>query len=238
MDAEASAGPCSDFVVDIKRRFADLVIVMTGDRAAETALAGQISTGMIYRFIHKPLSPERAQSFVDSAVRKQAAQRPSAPIAAPQTQGIPQRNGILLGCAAGIAVTGIAIGALVSRSRAMQRPVTEAAIEVTVPISPLLSRAAAALAANHLTEPAGENALALYGQALARDPGDPMAHAGITEVYERLCARAQDAMLSGRLDLAQSAIETARSAGVPDGRIALMQAELAKSRDRNRHQTT
>ena len=97
--------------------------------------------------------------------------------------------------------------------------------------SPLLAQAAAALAANRLTEPAGDNALELYSQAQARNPGDAAARAGLAEVRERLLARAENALLEERLDEAAAAIETARKAGVDGGRIAFLTAQLAKSRE-------
>ncbi len=96
--------------------------------------------------------------------------------------------------------------------------------------SPLLERAAAALAANRLTGPAGDNALELYLQAQARNPADPAARAGLAEVHERLLARAENALLEERLDEAAAAIETARKSGVESGRIAFLTAQLAKSR--------
>jgi hypothetical protein len=96
--------------------------------------------------------------------------------------------------------------------------------------SPLLLRAAAALAANRLTPPAVDNALELYLQALARDPSDATARGGLREVHERLVARAEDALLEERLDEAAAAIQTARKAGVESGRIALLSAQLARSR--------
>jgi TonB family protein len=95
-----------------------------------------------------------------------------------------------------------------------------------------LSDAAAALAANRLTEPAGDNALALYSQALARNSADPIARAGLAEVRERLLARAENALLEERLDEAEAAIETARKSGVESGRIAFLTGQLAKSRER------
>ncbi len=238
IDADAAPVPCGDFVLDLKQRFAGLVIVLTGDGAAQAPLGKLISTGAIYRFIHKPLSPARAQQFIESAVRKQAAIRPAPQMAESQAERVPARHGLLFGCVAAIAVTGIAIGALVSRSRATQRPAEDTTLAVAMRVSPLASRAAAALAAGHLTEPVGDNALELYRRALAQDPEDSAARAGLAEVYERLCGRAQDAMLSGKLDLAAAAIQAARSAGVPDGRITLLEAELAKSRDPRRHPTT
>jgi protein TonB len=97
--------------------------------------------------------------------------------------------------------------------------------------SPLLARAAAALAANKLTEPPGDNALELYSGLQARYPADADARAGLTEVHERLLARAENALLEERLDEAAAAIETARNSGVESGRVAFLSARLAKSRE-------
>ncbi len=97
--------------------------------------------------------------------------------------------------------------------------------------SPLVARAAAALAANRLTEPAGDNALELYLQLQAHNPADANARAGLAEVHERLLARAENALLEERLDEAAAAIETARKSGVEAGRIAFLTAQLAKSRE-------
>ncbi len=89
------------------------------------------------------------------------------------------------------------VGAVAPRAE----PVARLTVE-----SPQLSSAAAALAANRLTEPAGDNALELYSQALARSPADPIARAGVAEVRERLLARAENALLEERLDEAAVAI--------------------------------
>jgi TonB family protein len=87
------------------------------------------------------------------------------------------------------------------------------------------------LAANRLTEPAGDNALELYLQLQARNPADSNARVGLAEVHERLLARAENALLEERLDEAATAIETAHKAGVESGRIAFLTAQLAKSRE-------
>ena len=99
------------------------------------------------------------------------------------------------------------------------------------PESPLLTAAAAALAANRLIEPAGDNALELYLRALAGNSADPVARAGVAEVRERLLARAENALLEERLEEAAAAIEAARKSGVESGRIAFLSAQLAKSRE-------
>jgi TonB family protein len=186
------------FVAQIKRQFPDLVIVVAGNRDAETSLAGLISAGIVYRFIHKPMSPGRAKLFADAAVKKYDEQRRRS-AAIPPIEGRSRSNrNVLIGgtCVLGVIVVAVWV---------MQR---------------------------NSDVDAGDNALALYGQAQARNPDDPIARAGLAEVRERLLARAENALLEERLDEAAVAIETARQSGVESGRVAFLTAQLAKSRER------
>jgi TonB family protein len=235
LDAQALNEAPTVFVGQIKRQFPDLVVMVAGNRDAEISLAGLISAGAVYRFIHKPMSPGRAKLFADAAVKKYEEQRRLA--AAPPAAKPPSRSnrGLLVGGTIG------ALGVIIVATWAMRRGASEetaapqvAAADAVHPAaaSPLRERAAAALAANRLTEPAGDNALELYLQAQAQSPADAMARAGLAEVRERLLARAENALLEERLDEATAAIETARKSGVERGRTAFLTAQLVKSRER------
>jgi TonB family protein len=226
----------SVFISQIKRQFPDLVVVVAGNRDSETSLAGLISAGTVYRFIHKPMSPGRAKLFADAAVKKYEEQRRRA-AATPSVNRRPRlHRGTLIGGAVG--ALGVAIIATWALRRGSEedagiapRIAATGAPRPSAAEPPLLAAAAAALAANRLTEPAGDNALELYLQAQARNPADAGARAGLAEVRERLLAKAENALLEERLDEASSAIETARKSGVESGRIAFLTAQLAKSRD-------
>jgi TonB family protein len=237
LDVQALNETSAVFVAQIKRQFPDLVVVVAGNRDAETSLAGLISAGTVYRFIHKPMSPGRAKLFADAAVKKYDEQRRrSAAIPPIKSQSRSNRGMLIGGTISLLAVIAIAVWVM-RRSRDVDAGAPHAAgagAGAAGPSaeSPQLSDAAAALAANRLTEPAGDNALALYSQALARNPADPIARAGVAEVRERLLARAENALLEERLDEAEGAIETARQSGVDVGRIAFLTAQLAKSRER------
>jgi TonB family protein len=233
LDVQALNETSTVFVEQIKRQFPDLVVVVAGNRDAETSLAGLISAGIVYRFIHKPMSPGRAKLFADAAVKKYDEQRKRS-AAIPPIKPLPRSNrSVLIGgtisvlgmivVAAWVMHRGRDAGAGAPRADSVARPSAE---------SPLLANAAAALSANRLTEPAGDNALELYRQAQAHNPADPMARAGLAEVRERLLARAENALLEERLDEAAVAIETARKSGVESGRVSFLSAQLAKSRER------
>jgi TonB family protein len=233
LDVQALNEAPSVFVGQIKRQFPDLVVVVAGNRDAEISLAGQISAGTVYRFIHKPMSPGRAKLFADAAVKKYDEQRRRAAVAAPIKVGSRPGPGLL------IVGTAAILGAILAAVWGLQRNSAEgtsaqvagSTARPAATESALINQAAAALAANRLTEPAGDNALELYLQAQARNPADPVARAGIAEVRERLLAKAENALLEERLDEAAAAIETARKSGVESGRIAFLSAQLAKSRE-------
>ena len=230
LDAQALNEGASLFINAIKRQFPDLIVVVAGSREAETALAHAISDGTVYRFIHKPMSPGRARLFADAAVRKYAEQRN-------RTDGViavaATTHELLMGAAcAGLCVVLGAIWLLRHATPDERDP--HQAVETAAPpppATPLLARAADALAANRLTAPGGDGALDLYLQALANNSADAGARAGLAEVRERLLTRAENALLEERLDEASVAVETARKAGAQGGRLALLSAELAKARE-------
>ena len=232
LDVQALHEGARVFVEQIKRQFPDLVLVAAGHRDDETVLAGLISSGLVYRFIHKPMSPARAKLFAEAAIKKYEDQRRRAAETPPRKPAAPVNRAWLAGGAAAALLIVAAVAWLAHRNSSEEAvpPAAEAAKSAAVE-SPLVARAAAALAANRLTEPAGDNALELYLQLQARNPADANARAGLAEVKERLLARAENALLEERLDEAAAAIETARKSGVEAGRIAFLTAQLAKSRE-------
>ena len=230
LDVTALNEPASTFVGQIKRQFPDLVVVVAGNRDSEIALAALISAGIVYRFIHKPMSPNRARLFVEAAVRKNSDQRRMA--AETPARHPPRGNtGWLIGgaVAAAAIILAVVIGVRGLNGNDSSNQTSESARALAD--SPLLAKANAALAANRLTSPPDDNALDLFLQATTRSPADPKARAGLAEVRERLLATAENALLEERLDEAATAIETARKSGVEPGRIAFMSAQLAKLRE-------
>ena len=75
LDVHALSEAPGVFIAQIKRQFPDLVVVVAGNRDAEISIAALISAGIVYRFIHKPMSPGRAKLFADAAVKKFDEQR-------------------------------------------------------------------------------------------------------------------------------------------------------------------
>ena len=228
LDGAALPGSNAGFIEQLKRQFPELVVLFAGTREDEGLLSGLISKGLVYRFIHKPMSSARARLFVQAAIRKHEDPRNTMVLPALTKVSKPTNWRLIGGGAAAflLLVAAIVGWRMFGSTPTVAPPQASASAE-----DPLLKRAADALAANHLTEPAGENALELYMARLARAPGDATAKAGVLEVHERLLARAENALLEERLDEASSAIDEARRAGVEGGRIAFLTAQLNKARE-------
>ena len=106
LDVQSHADAAGSFVAQIKDQFPDLVVVVAGNREAETSLAKLISDGTVYRFIHKPMSPGRARLFADAAVRKfegrRKIARPPPPPARAAGRGAGRRVAVVLALGAAV----------------------------------------------------------------------------------------------------------------------------------------
>jgi TonB family protein len=200
--------PASPFIAQIKQQFPDLVIVVAGARDAEAELARLVSDGTIYRFIHKPMSPARAQLFADAAVKRYDEQRKRTAHASGAASKRARHPMVRMALASAlICAVG---GALWGLGRAGRMSSAPADVPTGTPAA--AAAAAAAQEARHLAAPSP----------------DPLV--GLASAREQLLARATNALLEERLDQAASAIEAAHRAGADGGRLALLSAELAKAR--------
>ncbi|HEX7418084.1 MAG TPA: hypothetical protein VF315_08530, partial [Steroidobacteraceae bacterium] len=70
LDAPCCVSPVAELAANLKAQFPDVVLVVAGGSSDQAALAGQVTDGTVYRFLHKPLSEQRVKLFVDAAVRR------------------------------------------------------------------------------------------------------------------------------------------------------------------------
>ena len=81
IDMAAVSTQPATLIEQIGEQFPDLVVVVAGRRDDETLLARLISDGLVYRFMHKPLSPKRAGMFLNAAIRSHVERRESRSLA-------------------------------------------------------------------------------------------------------------------------------------------------------------
>jgi DNA-binding NarL/FixJ family response regulator len=114
----------------LAEQFPDVPLVAVGSREDEARLAGLISAGFVYRFLHRPLSAARARTLIDAALRRGEEIGPGArptPARAPRpaTPHPANRRALVLVVAVLATVVGVAAW-LLRRPAAAPRPAGEA----------------------------------------------------------------------------------------------------------------
>jgi TonB family protein len=70
IDAETVPGSIAELTGRLRQQFLDLVLVVAGGTEHQGQLAAQITSGDVYRFLHKPVSAQRVRLFVEAALRR------------------------------------------------------------------------------------------------------------------------------------------------------------------------
>ena len=200
-------------VEQIVERFPNVVIVVAGRRDDVALLARLISDGLVYRFMHKPLSPKRAGMFLNAAIRCHVERQggralaPQLPLTGQSSTRIEPRGRLYV--AAGLLLFVVLLAALLLDDRpatdpAAKPPVATAHETPAQPVAdPVLSSARAALAAGRYEAPPGHNALDLFAAVLLARPGHPEARAGLDETATHLVALATSKAQAGEGDEAR-----------------------------------
>jgi TonB family protein len=231
IDMAAVSSRADTLIEQVVEQFPDVVVCVAGSRDDEPLLAPLISDGLVYRFMHKPVSAKRAGMFLQAAIRRHAERReglvssdPFAPLLRSLTRpsnGLPRWT---------FALIALAIGAILApffldggdELAATAPAVTAAApaMPARAPASaatprradPVLSRARAALQAGRLEAPEGRNALDLFQAVLLAQPDQAEARAGLARTVELLLDRAQREFAAGRKAEAERLVQRALSA--------------------------
>jgi outer membrane biosynthesis protein TonB len=208
-------------IQQITDQFPDVVVCVAGVRDDEAPLAPLIGEGLVYRFLHKPLTPRRAGMFLQAAIRRYCDRREDVQTSEPMLRLVnslprrfePMKWGFV---AAGLALFVVALNwtfgshappagdAATAAAAASAAPPTPPAI---VPrADPILSSARAALDAGRYEAPAGRNALDLYRAVLLASPGSAEARQGldrtVTKIMEQAIAAADAGQPAEALRLA------------------------------------
>jgi len=221
IDMAAVSTQPATLIEQIVEQFPDLVVVVAGRRDDETLLARLISDGLVYRFMHKPLSPRRAGMFLNAAIRSHVERRenralaPLLPLMGGLGTRIELRKWLFVTAGLALFLLLLAMALLDDRRAAhpasapvIAAPSTPVAPAAPRPIAdPVLSGARAALAAGRYEAPAGRNALDLYAAVLLARPAHPEARAGLDETAARLVALATREAQAGQVDEARRLVE-------------------------------
>ncbi len=238
----ASTADVAGLVAQLTQHFPELVVVVAGKREDSAALMQLTAAGRIFRFLLTPLSHGQTRLALEAAVAQHsdvAAQGERLASGAGSSGG--SKNYIVTygALAAGLLVVigGIWFGVsqFTGDSEApVQSTTTEAPglPDKPDPVKAELALAKEAFNQGKYLEPANESALDLYRSALALDPNNTDALAGIRAVTDKVLERAEAALLAERLEEAIVSIERARDIDATHPRLAFLDTQIARERER------
>ena len=243
----ASTADVASMVAQLTQHFPELVVVVAGKREDSSSLMQLTAAGRIFRFLLTPLSHGQTRLALEAAVKQHldlsaAGERISAGSLGGEggSKNYVMTYGAL---AAGLLVVigGIWFGV----SRFTSEPEIPPVVNQPAPGSqpsgvperpdPVKAELALALEAfnqGKYIEPAGESALDLYRSALALDPNNQQAKDGIRSVVDKILERAEAALVQERLEEAIRTIETARDIDSTHPRLAFLDTQVARERER------
>jgi DNA-binding NarL/FixJ family response regulator len=192
-DLGSLRGDVAGLIVRLQAQFPELIVMATGRREEEGSVATLISSGRIYRFLHKPVSPPRATQFLNAATRRYNELRNVQPVALQTVRMIARKQPVLSKALPGAIGVGLLalLAVVIWYSRAPDLPATMQTTHVgDAPVEDLiktkLGSAQIAYLSGRLIDPRGDNALEYYRGVLALQPDNAEAKAGLQKVVDSL----------------------------------------------------
>lgn len=244
----ASTADVASMVAQLTQHFPELVVVVAGKREDSSSLMQLTAAGRIFRFLLTPLSHGQTRLALEAAVKQHldlSAQGERLGTANLSGDGGNKNYVMTYGAlTAGLLVIigGIWFGVSKFTSEPEVPPVVAnptpgaqqpgGVPERPDPVKAELALARDAFNQGKFIEPQGESALDLYRSALALDPSSAEAKNGVRSVAEKILERAEAALLAERLEEAIRTIETARDIDSTNPRLAFLDTQVGRERER------
>jgi TonB family protein len=231
-DLGALRGDAAALLDRLHAQFPELILMATGRRDEEHSVAMLVSDQRIYRFLHKPVSPARANLFLSAATRRYHELRNAVPIdLITGKHVVPRSNTTAIVVSLVVLLSVAAGGAFWWQSR--KEPATAApppravgSLTQEEQIADYLARGEMALATDRLVDPRGNNAVEYYRSVLALQPENAGAHTGLERVGMKLEARVLEALQARDPARGATALATLQHAVPEYPRLDQLRAEL------------
>lgn len=214
----------------LQGQFPELVLLATGRREEEGSVAGLISKGCVYRFLHKPVSPARANLFLATATRRYHELTDNAsPVLATvkQLTHPSQRIKLIAGIAAALILVLVLTLIWSHRDAPPLPPASTTATPRSAPsVDNELAAAQAAVAAGRLSPPQSDNALDHYRAALSVQADNAAALAGIQHILDALTKQVTTALQNRDAPAANQALMTLQTAQPEHPQLNALRAQL------------
>ena len=231
-DLGALRGDAAALLDRLHAQFPELILMATGRRDEEHSVAMLVSDQRIYRFLHKPVSPARANLFLSAATRRYNELRNAVPIDLITGKHIaPRSNTTAIVVTLVVLLSAAAGGAFWWQSRKEPVPIAPPPRAVGTftqeeQVADFLARGEMALATDRLVDPRGNNAVEYFRSVLALQPDNVGAHTGLERVGMKLEARVLEALQARDPARGATALATLQHAVPEYARLDELRTEL------------
>jgi TonB family protein len=240
----AGTSDIAGMLSQLTQHFPEMVAVVAGRREDSGALLRLTAEGRVFRFLLTPLSHGQTRLALKAAAAQHIDIKASgARRAAAAEPAKPARNYIAtygaLGAGLLVVLAGVWFGigrlTIESQPTAVSPQIADRSLSLPQRIDPVsaeLALAKEAFDAGRYLEPRGESALDFYRSALALDPSSESAKLGVRSVADKILERAETALTAERLEEAVRNLETARDIDPTHSRLAFLDVQVARERER------
>jgi TonB family protein len=250
------SSPCAVAVIDMAlvhaqleavitrlgQQFPDLGFVAAGEPEDESRVTGLINHGELQGFIAKAETAEKLAQVLEAGINRHLELKSTT--AATTVAGGRNRTPLFAGIAAAVVAVAAIAGWLLTRGPADDTAASGATntdapaaggakLDAAAAVDIELQKAREAFEAGRYVDPKGSSALDHYRVALAADPTNAEASDGVHRVAEVMLARAEAALLDGKLREAGVAIKNAKAIEPSHPRVAFLEAQVAREVDRS-----
>ena len=231
-DLGALRGDAANLLDQLHSQFPELILMATGRRDEEHSVAMLVSDQRIYRFLHKPVSPARANLFLSAATRRYHELRHVEPVHMTTAQQIatqPRSSAIVVSIAF-VLILAAAVGVwfLMREEPVVAPPPLRQAGTFTQAeqIEDFLGRGQMAIVTDRLVDPRGNNAVEYFRSVLALQPDNADALAGLQRVGAALEVDVVEALKAQSPARGATALATLQKAVPEYSRLDALRAEL------------
>jgi TonB family protein len=249
IDAGALDAPIEGAVDAITTQFPDLRLMIAGHSTEQAALAGRIGDQSVFRFVHKPASPQRLKLFLDAAARPTETSRArpmpndapfgASPSLARIDTAVRGRSPMTLALVGVTAIAAIAVMAWMfwlRDSKPAPQAATPQSVAPTAASSPaalaLIRKADQAFADGRYVALDGSSAAEIYREALKAEPSNAAAQSGFERSIEYGMRRAEESLVAGRINDAYTVAEAMRPLAPNNSRLTFLNTQIEREQTR------
>jgi TonB family protein len=246
IDTAAIESPVAEVVDMVASQLPHLCLMVAGHSTDQQQLTSRIASRTVFRFVHKPASPQRLRLILDAAAARPvdnavttvtAATSINKALVQPSSSGgmkVP-RNAMLGGIAALLAVA-LAVWIFWPDTATGPAPAAPAAVvppsTAQTQVPALLAQADAAFAAGKFVASDGSSAAELYRSALKLEATNRPAREGYDAAIDRALHRAEELLLAGKLNDAGTVVAAVALIAPDNPRLGFLNTQIMRDQAR------